>query len=106
MLTDLLKHQGYRVDAVSRKTPLAEQVSRERYEVVLLSIPTPDIEDCPMLESMKDLHPSLPIIVLTGALSEEKVVGLIKKGAFAYLVMPYKTQEVKATVHRALTKAS
>jgi PAS domain S-box-containing protein len=101
-LTDLLLHEGYRVEAVGTGTQAIELARQQRYHGTLLDIGLPDVDGLTVLKSLLVQNPTLPVIVLTAFGKSENAVEALKRGAFAYLMKPYNGEELKATLRRAL----
>ncbi len=102
-LSDLLESEGHQIDIASTGKSALECMKHHMYDAVLLDIRLPDIDGLLVLENMVQLHPGLPIIILTGLTSLDSVTGpLEEQGAFAYLHKPINQSEVKKTVRQAL----
>jgi len=101
-LSDMLRHEGYRVKAVGNGAEALQRIRQAHYEVALLDIRLPDLDGLSILRVMKRLDPRLPIIVLTGYATVENTIETLVKGAFAYLIKPYNQEEIKAILRRAV----
>jgi len=101
-LSDMLRHEGYRVKAVGNGAEALQRIRRERYEVALLDICLPDLDGLSVFRVMKKLDPRLPIIVLTGYATVENTIETLVKSAFAYLIKPYNQEDIKAILRRAV----
>lgn len=101
-LSDMLRHEGYRVIAVETGAEALQRIRQEHYEVALLDIRLPDLDGLSILRVMKELDPSLPIIVLTGYATVENTIEILVESAFAYLTKPYDQEEIKAILRRAV----
>ncbi|MGH7204690.1 MAG: response regulator [Nitrospiraceae bacterium] len=73
-LSDMLRHEGYRVTAMGTGAEALQRVRQEHYEVALLDIRLPDLDGLSVLRVMKESNPSLPIIVLTGYATVENTI--------------------------------
>ena len=102
VLSDMLRHEGYRVKAVGSGAEGLRQVMQEHYEVALLDIRLPDLDGPSVLRVMRELDPSLPIIVLTGYATVENTMKTGVKSAFAHLTKPYNQEEIKTILRRAV----
>lgn len=74
----------------------------ERYDVALTDISMPGLSGVELLGVIRQHQPNLPVIIISGLSDQEHAQGLIKMGAFAYLVKPFRLDEVEETVQRAL----
>jgi DNA-binding NtrC family response regulator len=102
VLVDLLTQDGYCVDGVGCSEEALERMNQTRYSSILLNAGMLHIGEDSILQLLRDRAPETPIIVLTGYLTEEMTVGLLRKGASAYLSIPYSAYEIKAALERAV----
>ena len=88
-LTDLLESEGHQIEVAATGKAALERINHYTYDAVLLDIRLPDMDGLLVLENMTQLHPGLPIIILTGFTALDSVTGPLEElGAFAYLHKP------------------
>lgn len=102
VLSDALTHEGYRVEAVGRGVEALMRAKQESFGAVILDIGLPDLDGQSVLHELLEHEATLPVIVLTGQTGEDQRIRSLMKGAFAYLTKPYKLDEIKATLHKAV----
>ena len=85
---DLLQHDGYQVDTATCAGAI-ELVRARHYNAVLLDLGLPDGDGLEVLNDVQRRDPSLPVIIVTAHIAQERTVGSLGKGAFAYLTKPY-----------------
>ncbi len=73
-------------------------------EVVLLDIKMPKLHGLEVLKKIKQLNPSLPVIVVTGYQSVELAQEALKLGALDYIPKPFESQVLLKTIREALRK--
>ncbi|HPG92254.1 MAG TPA: response regulator transcription factor [Clostridia bacterium] len=102
-LTDILKKNGYAVDAVFDGEDGYDYAFTNIYDVIILDVLLPSLNGFEVLTKLRKKKITTPILMLT-ALSEEfdKVNGL-DKGADDYLAKPFSVPELLARL-RALTR--
>lgn len=100
-LSDMLKHEGYRVHAVGTGAEAIHEAKQVHYGAMILDIGLPDLDGHAVLRAISHADPQLPVIILTGHGTEQNTVGPLTKGAFAYVVKPYNSAAVKAVIRRA-----
>jgi two-component system NtrC family response regulator len=100
----ILTDQGYMVltatsghDAIGM---LAQPLSP--INVVLLDVRLPDVDGFALGARIRELKPTLPILVFSGEAAPEEVAGIEKMGAVCYLRKPIGTEELLMAVERAL----
>ncbi len=101
-LRDFLEHEGYDVQTVGTGTEGIAEAQQRRYGAVVLDLGLPDVDGLAVLKVLQELDSKLPVIILTAFTTEEKTIGSLRQGAFAYLTKPYNRDELKATLHRAV----
>ena len=73
-------------------------------EVVVSDIKMPDINGLDLLRQLKNVHSSLPIIIMTAYADLDKAVESFSSGAFEYLPKPFDIEEMLKIVKRAKRK--
>src|SRR5688500_16827420 len=97
-LGDMLQAEGYGVHAAATGTEAIAQARQVFYGAVLLDIGLPDVDGHAVLRSLREVDPTLPVIILTGYVTEQNTVAPLTKGALAYVTKPYRPAEIKAFV--------
>ena len=100
-LSDMLKHEGYLIHAVGTGREGIDRVQSTHYGAVLLDIGLPDMDGHSVLKALSEADAELPVIILTGHVTEYNTVGPLTKGAFAYVIKPYNPRAIKAILRRA-----
>ncbi len=101
-LKDFLQHEGYGVQTVGSGSEGIAEARQRRYGAVILDIGLPDLDGLLVLKHLLELDATLPVIVLTAFTTQEKTVGTLSQGAFAYLIKPYNRDELRAILHHAV----
>jgi DNA-binding NtrC family response regulator len=73
-------------------------------DVVLLDVKMPGMDGIATLREMKNQHPMIEVIMLTGHATVESAIEGMKLGAFDYLMKPCDIDELTAKVEEAKTK--
>jgi DNA-binding NtrC family response regulator len=74
----------------------------EIYDVVLTDISMPGMSGLELLGHVRQYHPMTPVIVISGISDQEYAQGMIKMGAFDYMLEPFRTEKIGATVSNAI----
>ena len=72
--------------------------------MVILDIMMPKIDGLEVLQRVKETHPDIDVIMVTGLSQIETAVRSMKLGAFDYLPKPFDPDELKLVVKRALER--
>lgn len=74
----------------------------ERYDVILTDISMPGLSGLELLGYVRQHQPETPVIVITGIHDQEHAQGLLKLGAFHFLLKPFRLEDVESSVDKAL----
>ncbi len=100
-----LSKQGYEVVSESRAGKAMQRLKNEEFDLIILDMVIPDMNGIKTFEQIKNINPDMPVIMLSGKASTEKVVELMKMGAYDYITKPVgQAKEVGLRVERALEK--
>lgn len=102
ILEDLLAEEGYEVVTAQSGERGLEMVAEHDLDVVITDMRMPGMDGMALLERIHLQHPDLPIIMMTAYGSVEKAVEAMRKGAFDYILKPFKNEELKLTVRKAV----
>lgn len=80
-----------------------EAVRRQAWDAVLLDINMPGRSGLEVLEDLKQLRPTLPVVVLTAFPEEDYAVRAFKLGASSYVTKQSASDELLAALRKALT---
>ena len=70
--------------------------------IVLLDIKMPQVSGLDILKKIKEKHPAVQVIIITGYKSVETAAEAVRLGASGYIVKPFKSEEILATVRKNL----
>jgi DNA-binding NtrC family response regulator len=101
-LQDLLQHDGYDVTVAGTCAAAIALIGQQRFNAILLDLGLPDGDGLDVLKEVQRRDPSLPVIIVTAHIAQERTVGSLVKGAFAYLTKPYNREELRQNLHRAI----
>ena len=101
-LQDLLHHDGYAVMVAGTVAGALELVRAHRFNAIILDLGLPDGDGIEVLKESQRLDPSLPVVIVTAHISQDRTVGSLAEGAFAYLTKPYDREELRHILRRAI----
>lgn len=101
-LQDLLHHDGYAVTVSGTVAGAIALVRAHRFNTIILDLGLPDGDGLDVLKETQRLDPSLPVVIVTAHISQDRTVGSLTEGAFAYLTKPYHQEELRQTLRRAI----
>ena len=105
MVTELLRREGHEVFPFSNFNAAMETLETQVPELVItdLYLDKTRAHGLDILQKARNLSPPATVIVITGFATIETAVDAMKKGAFDYLEKPFKVDDLKLCIQRALS---
>jgi DNA-binding NtrC family response regulator len=102
----LLKQTGrFEVETLSDSTKAFEVLAAGRFDLVLLDMDMPEVTGMDVLRHVRQHHPGLEVVVITGVGDVELAVEAMKAGAYDYLCKPVDAARLVLCVDRALERS-
>jgi two-component system KDP operon response regulator KdpE len=105
LLESILPYAGYQAVSASSGRQGLQLVSEEKPDLVLTDLELPDTSGLKVLEELKQRGITIPTIMMTGYGSEGIAARALQLGVRAYLIKPFTTEEVLASIERALSES-
>jgi two-component system NtrC family response regulator len=102
VLEELLSEEGYQVITAEGALRGLECLEDNDLDVVITDMKMPGMDGMEFMERVKLRMPDIPIIMMTAFGSVEKAVEAMRKGAFDYILKPFKNEELKLTILKAI----
>jgi two-component system response regulator PilR (NtrC family) len=99
----LLEKEGYEVTTASEAANAIDLVQNQDFDLVLSDIKMPGMGGLSLLEKIKEIENSLPVIMITAYASPENAVVAMKSGAFDYITKPFKVDEIIKIIKSAIS---
>ena len=100
-LCELLSAEYVCETAETAEKALAK-LETETFDVVLTDISMPGLSGLELLGRVLQKYPKTPVIIVSGISDQDHAEGLIKLGAFDYLLKPFRLEVVERSVERAV----
>ena len=102
LLKEVLTKEGYEViTALSGQEAMARGME-DFFDIVITDMRLGDQDGMEVLRSFRKLTPETTVIMITAFGSIETAIEAIREGAFDYISKPFKLDEIKFTIRRAL----
>ena len=75
-----------------------------KIDVVILDVKMPGMDGLETLAKIKEQHPLIEVVMLTGHATVESAIDGMKKGAFDYLMKPCEVDVLLEKINQATTK--
>jgi DNA-binding NtrC family response regulator len=99
----ILNGAGYETIVETESPKALNLVERDQPDLIVTDLVMPNMDGMDILEQIKDRHPELPVIVLTGYATVDSAVTAVKRGATDYLSKPFSPEEILLRVQKALS---
>ena len=81
------------------------QALQEKPDGVILDIVMPEVGGIEALQTIKEINPDLPIIMLSSAGTPQKLMKTLQLGALDFIQKPYTSAQIKKAVETIRKKA-
>ena len=78
------------------------KLEAQGFDVVLTDISMPGLDGKELLEKVLELYPGTSVIIISGHSDQEQARNLMSRGAFDFLLKPFRLEIVEESVKRAL----
>jgi len=102
VLEALLGSEGYETITADNATEALRQVRKADLDLVITDMKMAGMNGMELLEESKKIKPELPVIMMTAYGTIEMAVEAMKKNAYDYITKPFKNEELKLTIKKAL----
>jgi len=102
VMETLLGEAGYEVLTAPSAIEAMKIAADADLDLVLTDMKMPKMTGIELLDKLQHLQPDLPVIIMTAFGTVEKAVSAMKKGAFDYILKPFKNEEIMVTIAKAL----
>jgi two-component system response regulator PilR (NtrC family) len=101
----MLDKEGNEYVADERGEDAIERLENgERFRLVITDLKMPGADGLDVLERVKELDPACQVVVITAYATPESAISAIQQGAYDYIQKPFKVEQAKVVVQRALEK--
>ena len=104
MLAEFLEMEGYEVATAADGDVALEELARAPYDVVLTDLKMPRMGGLALLKAMEQQTPDVLAVIMTGFGTVETAIDAMKRGAYDYILKPFKLGEVLHVIERAVDK--
>jgi DNA-binding NtrC family response regulator len=103
-LFEILKMQGFRCQMAASAKEAIETIAKQKFNIVITDMKLPEMSGIALLKKIKQDHPDIEVIVITGYGSIETAVEAMKLKAFDYITKPIVDDEIKIILGKIVEK--
>ncbi|RYZ99366.1 MAG: response regulator, partial [Proteobacteria bacterium] len=104
ILRDILGDAGFEVIGITKPEEAASLIESFKPEVVLSDISMPRISGHALLRAIRENHPDLPVIFLSGQVDKDALMQGIEHGVYSVMEKPFERVQVVETCLNAVKK--
>src|SRR5262249_8269243 len=104
ILSDFLAMEGYVVRAVEDGVGALKELRLRPYDMVISDLKMPNMGGLELLEKIAAEGLNVLTVIMTGYGTVETAIEAMKKGAYDYILKPFKVEEVVHVVQRGLDR--
>jgi response regulator RpfG family c-di-GMP phosphodiesterase len=104
ILADFLGMEGYIVRTAEDGAAALNELQHARYDMIISDLKMPRMGGIELLAAIGDAAPNALTVIMTGFGTVETAIDAMKRGAYDYILKPFKVEEVIHVVQRGLEK--
>jgi two-component system response regulator PilR (NtrC family) len=101
-----LRGEGYAVVTAGDVASARAMLENDDFDVVISDIQMPGGSGLDLLHAARDASPDAIVIMITAFASTETAIAAMKEGAYDYLTKPFRVDEIRLVIEKALEKKS
>ena len=107
LIAGILEDEGYETRQAGTSEQALEAIRAREPSLVVLDVwlKGSSMDGIELLDVFKATYPHVPVIIISGHGTVETAVSAIRKGAYDYIVKPFKSEKLIVTATRALENA-
>jgi two-component system response regulator HydG len=98
----LFSTEGQGCEVASDAIAALEIIDRQTLDAVICDVVMEGMTGLELLDRVKRTHPALPVVLMTGKGGISQAVDAVKRGAFEYVVKPFRGDELRRVVASAI----
>ena len=102
LLARTLALAEYDVETVGDARAALDRLRLADYDLLIADLRMPGMDGLLLIREARRMHPTLPVIIITGYSSEASAIEAVNLGVVGYLVKPFRVPQVLSAVARAL----
>jgi two-component system response regulator PilR (NtrC family) len=102
----MLIKEGYTVQTAANGREALDRAEKEPFDLAILDIRMGKMDGIKTLGHLKEISPETVVLMITAYASTDTAIQAMKQGAYDYITKPFKIEEIKMTIQKALEKKS
>ena len=106
LICTVLSSAGYEPVAAETSRSALTQVARDTLSLVVSDIRMPDLTGIELLEAVRSVRPSLPVVLVSGFGTYDDLRAALDRGAHGFVPKPFTQSELLTAVEQAIGRAT
>lgn len=106
LVTRILRDLGFEIDTAANGAQVFDRIAVKRPDLMILDLMMPEVDGWAVLARLKTFDDPPPVIVLTALDDYESFARVVREGAAAHIVKPFRFHELISTCHSVLSAAA
>jgi DNA-binding NtrC family response regulator len=102
LMREILERRGHETIGAETPTRVLELLTDDALDLVVSDILMPGLSGFDLLDEIRARRPSLPVILVTGAGTQENLNEAVRRGAAGVVIKPFSHAELSDAVDAAL----
>ncbi len=102
----MLRKEGYDARAMESGSAALDYCRNNHADLVITDLKMPSMNGVEFTRALKEIDPSMLVIMVTAYASVETAIDAMKAGAYDYFTKPFNVEEVKLNIRKALEHKS
>jgi len=99
-----LRSEGYEAATAANLESALMQIESDEFDVVVTDIQMPGGTGLELLRAVQKHAPETVVVMMTAYASTETAIAAMKEGAYDYITKPFKVDEIRVVVEKAIEK--
>lgn len=100
----MLHKDGYAIDTAADGAEAIDKIEENLFDLAIVDIQMPVLNGIEVLKKINEKSPDTTVIMITAYASHETAIEAMKLGAYDYITKPFKIDEIKLVIKKALDK--
>ena len=100
ILAELVRIFGFNSETSSGGYDALNRVDKSPYDLIITDINMPDLNGLELIKKVKESHPEIDLIAITGFDMDYRYTDVIEMGASDFIVKPFENNELQAKINR------
>jgi DNA-binding NtrC family response regulator len=104
-LQQVFAKMGFDVETYTSALSAMEAMERDPFDIVVTDLKMEGMDGMEVLERVKERNPDTKVIIITGYAQLDTASEAFRKGVFDFIAKPFRLDELKRVIVRAMTGA-